>query len=335
MIRVKYNSERQYDSGFDYVLSQISDSIKNKDDDMLLMCVGDPGTGKTSLGLYAMEKYMGDRCDVKYIGLTREDFAGALKLAKDDPMPRFCMNDEANISKRDSLTKFNKDMIDLYYSIRGLQIFHWWNNPSLDMIDKPFIEERISGVIFIFTKTVNKPRLYYYFTKQKLLAMLEKYGNLKLTTIKKIAKKYAFYRGWFRPYNGPLWEPYMVKKRSRMNGKVDDFYMKYSNNKGTKYSRKNAMREFGVGRRTVQNYEKILQDTNVLKYGTDIYETPNGRVHYTEFGYKCLCDLMVKRMGESKKRHEKTIKLATKCRHIKKGERNADIQAENNGKVNV
>lgn len=225
--RALYNKDRDFDEVFENVLLRIKKDMKEKNDDFLLMCVGTTGTGKSSLMLHAYELLDPDESDVKFVGLNPKDFATALYKARKRKGFRFSGNDEANISKRDSLTKFNKDIIDLYFAIRGLEIFHWWNNPSADYIDKIFIEERIKGLIYIFTKDKDRPRKYYYFRKVDLLRLYEKYGDLKLKTLDKVGNEYKYYEGWFRPYKGKLWEPYLEKKRDRMEEKVDTFYEKY------------------------------------------------------------------------------------------------------------
>lgn len=228
----EYKEGEDYDEYFKKVVLSGKKATTENDDDFLLLCVGDTGTGKTSLGLHAFELYDLEGCDVKYIGLDRGSFANAMKYASEKEKPRFCMNDEANVSKRDSLTRFNREMLDIYFANRGLNIFHWWNNPSLEMIDKAFIKERIKGVIFVFSKSINKPRLYYYFHSKDILKMLEKEKKLDLNVLREKAKKYAFYLGWFKIYKGELWDDYLKKKQGRMVDKVKEFYDKYGYEKG-------------------------------------------------------------------------------------------------------
>ena len=141
MIVAPYDANRKYDIIFENIINDISQALLEKEDDFLLLCCGSPGTGKSRLMLWGLELCLRENANVKYLGLNRADFADSLNNAKKSVLPRFCSNDEANISKRDSNSTYNKDVIDLYFSIRGLQIFHWWNNPSLDIIDKKFIED--------------------------------------------------------------------------------------------------------------------------------------------------------------------------------------------------
>jgi hypothetical protein len=97
----------------------------------------------------------------------------------------------------------------------------------VDIIDKPFIKDRVKGFILITTKDNDRPRIYYYFTKASLIKILDKYKNLDIKTINKVKKKYAVYRGWFKDYNGDLKIDYLNKKNPRMIEKVDDFFNKY------------------------------------------------------------------------------------------------------------
>jgi ABC-type dipeptide/oligopeptide/nickel transport system ATPase component len=227
MIRARYNKDREYDEILEKTTDYIKSEIKSKDDDFLLMVVGATGTGKSMLVLHIMERYLNSEASINYLALNKNDFATALYSAKEKKGFKMCVNDEANISKRDSLTKYNKEVIDLYMSIRGLNIFHVWCNPSVDMIDKHFIEERINGLIYVRTKDINRPRLYYFFPKKNLLKLWEKEKNLKMETLNKHRKTFSSYVGWFRDYKGCLREPYLKKKDNRMTEKVDYFYEKY------------------------------------------------------------------------------------------------------------
>lgn len=228
MIKLPYDKNRDYDVGVDNIIwSSVERWITKGDDDYMVLCVGNKGTGKSRLMLHFMEKYLGAEADVKYLGLKKGDFITALYHAKNRPLPRFCGNDEANIGKRDAMTRYVKEINDTYMAIRGLNIFHFWCNPSLDMMDKPIIEEiGVKGVIYIPRKTPVL-RYYFYFTKKAILQILEKYKNLKLETIHKVRKEYAYYRGWFKDYNGFLLKPYLDKKSRRMNEKIDAMYSKY------------------------------------------------------------------------------------------------------------
>lgn len=234
MIRAKpwtKNTERDYD---DLLYRLIHNKIKpltaEKDDDFLVMAIGEPGCGKSMLMLHAFDEYAKEYADISYVGFTEADFAKSMNTIQVDDVPRgfrFVGNDEANISKRNALSKYNKKLLDLYFAVRGLNIFHWWNNPSIDMIDKPFVKERLKGLFLITTKSMTKPRLYYYFNQNGIIRILDKYKNLEFKTIYKVRKKYAVYQGWFKDYNGHLKKDYLNKKNNRMKEKVEEFFKSY------------------------------------------------------------------------------------------------------------
>jgi len=279
MIKAPYIPNALYDSIFKKIVLDVKRVLYDKEDDFVLMCVGSPGTGKSMLGLHGMDIYLGQEASVSYVGLNREDFARALKAATSKVFPRFCMNDEANISKRDALSQYNKHLIDLYYSIRGLQIFHWWCNPSLDMIDKALVKERIKGLILCSTKSIDKPRLYFYFRQRELLQILEKYNNLDLGLLNRVAGKYAYYRGWFRDYTGHLRSAYRDKKLNRMVEKVDQFAETYGI-KGDRLTMEEISKITGISYRVLKAYKAELIANKKIVLDKDYIVTPTGRVFF-------------------------------------------------------
>jgi len=283
MIKAKYHRDRGYDDMFHKLILRTQNSLTEKDDDFMLMCFGPTGTGKSGLMLHAYELYDEENCTVDNVGLNPKDFATALYKAKDDEEgKRFCGNDEANISKRSHSSKYNKDILDLYFSIRGKKIFHWWNNPSLDMIDKPFIEEKIKGFIFIATKDVHRPRVYYYFTQTTLLKFYEKFGSLKLNVLKKNARHHADWKGWFRKYDGKLLKAYLEKKDTRMDEKLEDFYLQYGT--GDKLTLRDMGKQLGIVHKTVKDYLSKLE----LKEEEDYVVNSIGRKTYTKAAFEKL-----------------------------------------------
>jgi thiol-disulfide isomerase/thioredoxin len=283
MIRAKpwtKESERDYDDLLHRLIhNKIKPLTAEKDDDFLVMAIGEPGCGKSMLMLHAFEEYAKEQANIDYVGFTEADFARAMNTIEIDDVPRgyrFVGNDEANISKRNALSKYNKQLLDLYFAVRGLNIFHWWNNPSIDMIDKPFVKERLKGVFLITTKSMTKPRMYYYFNQNGILRILDKYKNLEFKTIYKVRKKYAVFQGWFKDYKGHLKKPYLEKKNNRMNEKVQDFFKSYGkglvlDNKEYLYT---AKRVSELTKYNVQTIHKLAYD-GVLKANVHFnLETP-------------------------------------------------------------
>ena len=279
---------RPTDRAFVQFIKTIKERNEENDDDFLLMCVGETGTGKSTLMIEGMELYNPD-LNEDYIGLDPKDHATALKRASEYDGPRFCSSDEANVQKRNATTKYNKDLIDLYLAIRGTNIFHWWNNPSLDIIDKFFIQEKINAIIYIFTKDKYYPRLYYVFTKKSILKIFEKNKNkLTLKILKDSANKFAEYQGWFNKYDGPLWAAYTEKKKRRMVVKIDDFFTKYADD--DKSTQVQAADKVGCHRVTINKRVKKLEEEDdwiqgedYIRSGTKEYYLPAGIMKLKKF----------------------------------------------------
>lgn len=299
LIRAKHNKNRDVDELFErFINNFVKPSVTKKDDDVLVLCVGKTGSGKSMLMLHGYEIYAGDEASIEYVSFNRNNLADNMyKCRYVSKGFRFNGYDEANVSKRDALSQFNKALLDVYYSIRGLNIFHWWNNPSIDMIDKPFIVDRVTGLFLITTHSVDRPRVYYYFEKNKLLDIFKKYGNLNYETLNKVKRKYAKYKGWFRDYTGFLKQHYLDKKNPRMEEKLLDFKNKFgtlTDEGGEKvYTLVEVRRLTGYANNTLATYRRN---------GTlprDSWYMENNKVFYRESALKLLYD---RKKGEGIKR---------------------------------
>jgi len=248
------------------LVPSLKDYIGTSDDDYLLIAIGDTGTGKSSLFLHILEQYLGEKLTENLIGLDKQQIADALQSASKMDHPRGWLCDEANFSKRDSMTKFNKELIDMYLSIRGLNILHLWCNPTLDMIDKFFVEEKIKGV-FLCTSKIDGKRPYYFFEKNAILQILNKYKDLKISTISKVKKKYASYKGWYEKYDGPLNKRYLEIKQKRMQAKIDGFQEKWGTSEWIKAT--DVAKEMGRSSTTLTRYLKELSKQEKMKEGVD------------------------------------------------------------------
>lgn len=293
-----YRKNKNYDEWLSHTIKGVKDHIKAKNDDFLVLIVGATGSGKSHLGLHILEKYLGEKANVNLIGLDKEGIANGLQSAKNQPLPRFFMSDEANLSKREAMTKWNRELLDLYFAIRKLQIFHIWCNPSLDIIDKPFIEEKIKGFIYIPSKTKNA-RVYFYFTKKSLIQIYEKYGNLKLRTLHKVRKKYAYFRGWFKEYNGFLKEAYNKKKDSRIDFKIEEFAEKWGNN--GKLKRSGIAKHLGFASCTIIRYQKILTERGLLIEDDNFFISSAGNYTFND-SVLVLFEALAKEMLNNQKK---------------------------------
>lgn len=285
--------EAKYDSGltdpiFRDFIGNMDRVIKEDDDDFILFCTGLRSSGKSNLMLHALEMYLGDKASKKNYAANLKDFADMLEtVAVEDTDRKFCGNDEFNINKREALSQKNKDTIDLLFAIRGLNIFHWWNNPSADFIDKTMIEELFKGLILITTKDKNKPRTYYYFNRKALLTIYEKYGNIKNKTLSSVCGKYATWKGWFKSYEGFLKKEYLESKQVRMLDKVKEFKSKHGSKieqqseepedvlKDFNQSSKTAKKIWKCSTRDIYvSHLKKLQEEGVLVEGVDFIKKP-------------------------------------------------------------
>jgi len=220
------------------IIKLIDNKITNNNDDCLILNIGITGSGKSTLSAIQYRIL----CDLREttpnperIILTRQDFANNIgNIDKWPRKDRVIIYDELELSKRNSMTKWNKEIMTLYFKIRGLNCLHIWNHPSLEMIDKAFIQERINGVFFIFDKHNDKPRRYLFFRKKDILSMLGKHKKLHLETLKEHGREYAFYMGFFSKYEGEIMDRYTSIKQSGMESAIKDFQKKY----GTKEKRK-------------------------------------------------------------------------------------------------
>ena len=227
-----YRKDKAYDEHIEKTIYAIKNHILEKDDDYITLIIGATGGGKSTLALHILELIMTEeKLNIDQVALSKEEFAYSLKSISKLPKPRALIYDEANINKRDALSKWNKELLDLYFSCRGLNIFHIWCNPSLQTLDKTFLQDRLRAVILVRGKDIKKPRMYYYFRKNDIMAIFKKYENLNIETITKVRKKYAWFRGWFKDYNGVLKQAYLDKKNTRMKVKVDQFFEKYADDK--------------------------------------------------------------------------------------------------------
>lgn len=222
-----YQKGNDYDNYFVKLIRGIKKKIVENNDDFLLVCVGVTGSGKSNLSLHGYELYDADNMSINNIAFKESDFADRLEYVSKQEHLKFLCYDEANVNKRNSMKTWNKDLIDIYFSIRGKNILHWWNNPSVEMIDKAFVKEKINGLIYVATKSKDKPRIYYFFRKEDLLKIL--YNENDCLTLDKLAsnRRNAFYIGCFKKYKGKLLDAYLCKKEERMDCKITDFKNKY------------------------------------------------------------------------------------------------------------
>ena len=252
------------------------------DDDFQVLLAGRRGSGKSTLAKHMLTIYLPpEKLNIEIMGLSRNEFANSLNKVQDEPLPRAICYDEANVNKRDSMSKWNKDLLDLYYSNRGLNIFHIWCNPSVDMIDKTFIEDCVKGIIVVQKTVFNLDKIpvfryYYWYKSEALTEIFDKYKSIKISLLldRKIREKYAYYRGWFKDYQGVLQKEYLEKKDTRMKLKTQDFFEKYGDNGWLRM--KEIMKALGVSDAT------IIRNLNKLVLGEDYIVNAAGHHQFSK-----------------------------------------------------
>lgn len=234
MIRNEYVAGEPYDRMFPRIILDTKKHIKENNDDGLFLYTGVTGAGKSTLMEHSMSAY--SMCpDAKDICITQESFAirqyentiRGLNGEKDVQLAY----DEASITKKRHAEKYVKDVVDLYMINRAAGIMHHWCWPNLKGIHNDFINERVKGVFFIYTKQKFKPRRYVFYPKDHLMKMLELGISLNSFNLKKHRKKYGYFIGCFTKYDGSLQEGYLKNKTDSILEISKSFADKYSGKK--------------------------------------------------------------------------------------------------------
>lgn len=238
MITATYNKESFVDDKMPELLKIINQKVLHNDDDCLIINVGLTGSGKSTLSAieYKIICELRNRpMSAGNIILRAQDFADKIGGIKEmDKKDRIIIYDELKLGKRSAMTKWNKDILQLYSEIRGLNCIHIWNHPSLEMIDKGMIKDRVNGVFFIFDKHKDKPRRYLFFTRDDVLKMLGKHKKLDFDVLKIHGREYAKYMGYFGRYDGEVMDHYREIKASGMHSAISEFQKKYGNKEAKK-----------------------------------------------------------------------------------------------------
>lgn len=235
-----------------------------KNDDALFLVCGATGTGKSNLTLHGVTIFT-PHPDHRQISLSTESFADSVKRGLDLPKgERFIDYDETEVGKREGMSKWNRDMIKLYFKIREEGFLHFWNHPSPNNIDLEFIRERVNGLFLCIDKSVKRPRRYYFFTKDRLLDFLERFKFLGTRNLIRYANEYAVYRGSFCAYKGDLLEEYKKNKKEGMRQAINDFSSQYGNGQST-YTAPKAAKQLKLSISTIKKLVAELTNEGVFK----------------------------------------------------------------------
>ena len=269
MIVAPYFSAESHDRFLTEIFKSEQKEINEGEDDALYIYTGVVGTGKSTLAHHSLS-VIEPKPDLRLIPLTRKQFADSMKLVKDmfneGKRNLYIQFDEAEASSRRVMSKWNTDIMRLYQTNRVFQCIHLWCNPDVKTIDRSFIDTRIKGIFFTFTKETNRPRRYLFFPKRKLLDMIDDGLSLTHNNLRKNAKKYAYYIGWFRKYEGPIVDAYKQHKIDSSSDIVEDFHNSWSGIEEKKgLSLATVCKITGTSPQTVKNRLKSLEKKGLIE----------------------------------------------------------------------
>lgn len=261
-----------------------------KDDDFILVIAGTAGSGKSSLGLHTYTLLDPDTCSIDNVALTPQDLAKAFKTAgsRTDGF-RYVQYDEGKLNRRDWATEWSKDLLSMYHDIRGKNIYHVWCTAMPNMIDREFVDSRVKGFVFVYSKG-KFARRFLYFTKGDLLRFMEANDNkISIKLLNKHGATFARLDSYFLKYTGPLWAAYADKKDDRMDQRIEEFYDKYADERLTmaSYAKSRA-----VDPKTATKWFKYGVEAALIKEDEDFITTGNGALYLTKKGQSELDSVM-------------------------------------------
>lgn len=235
--RAPYRAGQPTDDMLPKLVGSAKSNMIKGNDDRLFLIVGDTGSGKSTLLQHIITWYS-PAPNVNNIVLRRQDFAVQQHAVNEQSQQGikdlFLGLDEASVGRRDAMSSWVKDIINLYMTNRVFGILHLWAWPSAKLIESTFIEERIAGIFFCYTKDHDKPRRYVFFKKADLLKMIEDGLELSNYNLKKYRNKYGTYRGCYIKYTGPLLEAYKEIKIESALKISEEFKNKWQDGTGAK-----------------------------------------------------------------------------------------------------
>jgi hypothetical protein len=310
MKRIKYAQGTKHDLFLPVFVAKVKKRILNEKqkDDCLFLIAGKTGTGKSTLLLWLYSIYTPNQ-ELRFVPRSQAEFASSLKATKGIPIgDRVLLYDEAEAGKRDSMSKWNKDLIRVYSKIRGKRIFHAWCYPDSDMIDNKIISNRVNGIFVTYEKNTDGIRRYYYFSQEKINAFLTEYGKLKLDLLIEKANKYAAFEGYFTEYDGALRDAYFARKEEGMDEEIDTFSDKYSGKPSDFLGTTHIAKKLRVSTRTV---------VRALEYGLSTGEFKKDQIVNAVGQYKLIPDDVekVKHILQNQD-HSKHFTVASAARFI-------------------
>lgn len=255
------------------LLKKYVEYVKEKKQNFTVLIVGATGSGKSTLMLHSWDIWTNGAMDLDLLAYDKMTTANVVKKGAEKGKFTFLAFDELDLSSYDALSKFNKKFIWVMKHIRGKQLITFACAPTLNDIDKRFWSESLCDyVAFVYAPQSR----FYWISYKQLVAIHEKYGDLKLKTLADVASKYADFDCYFNQYTGEVWEEYSKLKEIGMDDVVEEFYEEFG--KGERLSLAKAAKRIGYSVPTVKKYalkgieEKALPES--LRKGSGNWSIP-------------------------------------------------------------
>lgn len=257
------NPARSYGLLFEYELLKKLSYIRKNNQNFTVLCTGETGSGKSSLMLYA-NLILEGKLDVERIAFdietTARSFEKADELSKEGFKGAFWGIDELKTYSRSSMTGFNKDMVDLFFSVRGKNMFCFANTPSVRAMDKLLVEEKsFDAFIYIYASQSR----FLWIDYKGFQRMLKKEGNYNTSTLLDVGRLYAEFDSYFSAVPADVYAEYNAKKVEGMNRLADKFVEKYS--QGEVYSLSKASDYLNLSAPTIKKYLPDAIDRGVIE----------------------------------------------------------------------
>lgn len=288
MIVEPYQKGQPVGPQFRRIMRLGAEAIKKKNDDFIFVIAGTAGKGKSSLGLWTYED-LDPNANISQVALTRSDFAISFDEAGKKEGFRYLQYDEGKMNRRDWQSEWSKELLELYHDCRGDNIFHVWCTAMPELLDRVFVEERVKGFAFIYSKG-DFARRFLYFTKNDLLRFMEANDNkISSKLLDKYGRSFASLDSYFLKYQGRLWADYEAKKKERLTERRSAFREKWASDGWQNASQVKAI--LGVaGHPTVTNWTTKLVQAGIMTPGEDFTVIGAGSYKFSPKGIDKLKD---------------------------------------------
>jgi len=251
---------------------------ENKDADGFYLIAGYNNTGKSTLSHHLHTLWTEGDPTADYCSFDPEQFAHVLGDAMNEKLvkQRVAHWDEANFTGRGAMTKYNRDVIDLYWSNRSEHGLHLWCNPSIEYMEKVLVKERVSGIFLIHRGESGKPpkRRFTFITRAQLQQLWREKKTITLDILEKEARKYGLYEGWFYDYPvNKFLKDYRKRKDER--NKYKNARLKENYGSADSISLAEVTRRLGCVELTTKKHLKLLDNKGLIKLSD--HRTASGR----------------------------------------------------------